>query len=397
MAKVLARDMVQRRKRRIGAGQRVVGQRVRNRRIRKGRSVPIRGPGKPVQNAKQQLMPVAAGNQVSSHQVSGMNFSRTEPAFNVAPESSQNGIVSPSESLLYLIPTNPQIFSAAASTAIQYQYYKWKSIDITYVPNAAYDSPGMITLAVIPSVTKAAETYATKDLQSMRDFTTFSAKTGAYFHIRPDMLNKTFISMGYEIEPYSEIDLTQQQYIQGVLALGFDGFTADTDGQVVGTLMVSYDVELIAPLSSSNPTTTSCEFSTYAPDLRTPVAATDAQVQAYLDKWNQPSFEFDAQPDNTTYLVKALYERPYVLAVHLAASTASPGTVTITGAADHFCTVTELDYHAFLGGAFKIFLVRPTRFGSTMGIKAHGAGDTDGYINYSIHHISNREVARLSL
>lgn len=399
LAKKLAQQMVQRRKNRIGAGQPVAFNGIRRRRIRRGRPLPIAPPNRPVQNSARTKMPVSSSMQMASHQVGVMPFSRTEPAFNVEAKSTQNGIISPSESLLYLIPTNPQIFSAAAGVAIQYQYYRWKYINISYVPNTAFDTSGMITLAVVPSVTKAAEIYQVSDLLQLRDYLTFSAKSGASFRITPDMLNKTFTKMGYEVEPYSDIDLTQQQYVQGVLAIGYDGFTSDTDDDIIGTLMVSYEVELIAPLSSTIPTTTTVDVHALCSDVTQSVDVganhTSTAVASYLSKWNQPSFLFE--PDgHTSYDVTARHRLPYLFTVAITPVSGSAGTPAYQATAVEHATIHSVDAQTGSNGAgYATWLIVPNRHNSVVNFSAAGTLANSARISYHCHYISPREVSRL--
>lgn len=247
LGKLTGAAIKKRRAARIARGQRVVGQRVRNRLLSAGVNLPI--PASSVQ-APQTIATMTRQSTV----VKDLTLTRTELVQTVAsPVATFQRVSVP------IMAGNEQWFPSLAAIASQYQFYRFKKVTATYTPVCSTDTVGQIALAFVPRYDTA------ESIQSMGEFLSYpSVKssvwdgTNVQVTATQNTLNQTYLKQGYVVANMQEADLNDEQLVQGVLVYAHDNTPAAST--MLGTIQLSYVVELIKPRTQVGATSAVCAY-----------------------------------------------------------------------------------------------------------------------------------------
>lgn len=152
---VMIRD---RRQGRINRGEKVWGQRIRDRRIRRGRPVPLHPNAAVSQQIPVRLATIDKVQQVDD----SSNLKKVESSkllLGVTTDITSHGVVYyEGQSNILIYPLNPMdatLFPTAFARASGYGYYTWESFSCSYEPTCAVDEAGIVGIAYTPDFATA--------------------------------------------------------------------------------------------------------------------------------------------------------------------------------------------------------------------------------------------------
>jgi len=241
---------------RINAGQVVIGQRWRNRRIRKGRWTPI-GYTNQQRNGLSKLSTqgVSLKNTTQSEYSSkvGQTVNKTELAFDVhvTPEGTIGNV-----SNYPLMASNTEIFKTLVSYAKQYQYFTIEKINVIYTTACDAQQPGVIYMGVVDSFdTLMSVQYYSAMVGSTR-YQQCNVYQTTQFAINKSDLNTQFTQQGCAFQDWTTAAEDNPMSCPGYLIFALDPATNPSDAYTdvkVGTITISYVVKLSKPRVDSEP------------------------------------------------------------------------------------------------------------------------------------------------
>jgi len=320
---------IARRKARVQAGQPVMFQRIRNRRIRLGKSLPIRANANTTSRVR--LAPVAVNKTVTQNTPESKRFIRTEMSFNL--NVMDNTALTP----MSIIATNDDLFSALPPEAAQYQYYKFEHLSFDYSPALGYDQNGLIAIGVAATYPAASATLVFSDIANLAHAKQFPARGEASFDITPAMMSQQYPG-GFTTTPYADlIDANTPTAIQGYLIFATQN-TGLAVGTILGTMTVSYSC-LLSKAQVQPAASQPAEF-----DLRVEPAAVATPFASFMTAYNalvkhpHEGFTFASGSANHLTITSRL-RRPFVINITGGATTAATPVVSIdsvTGGVTHW-------------------------------------------------------------
>lgn len=231
----------------IQRGEPVLGYRVRNNRIRKGRPVPISAPSK----AGVQMMSTAMPTAVQTQTTKRPNFSIKK----VVKVEYNKPILSTANSAPEPIPLNAMntdLFKSLPNIASQYQYYQFEDVTFNYVHSIDTQNPGLLGFGVAASSDTAHGCTTFDQMSGLSKYTTCNIFGNTTFSVNLQDFNQQFALQGCAIKPYEVTDDTDPQYTAGYLLLGEQNVTAAL-GTALGTLTISYRIRLLKEKVEQDP------------------------------------------------------------------------------------------------------------------------------------------------
>jgi len=233
-AKMAVKAIKTRRTRRINSGKKVAGQRVRNRLLQAGVDLPISAP-QAIANATVR----SADNTVKG-------FSKTEIAQDLITSSSWVAQLGGGALIIPVSAGNEEWFPSLASEATQFQFFKFKRIMVSYAPSVSTSQSGEIAFCVVATPETAESISQMSDIIGQA-----SVKSSVYDGTNSKMvitardMNQTYLKQGYRVVSEQEWIMDDQTMNQAYIVVGVQNCGAD--GTPMGTLQVSYDVDLLKP------------------------------------------------------------------------------------------------------------------------------------------------------
>lgn len=227
-----------RRVRRLRAGRRVAGWRIRNKLSAAGVPLPISAS----EVANVAVAPASVASAVLKPNMQTTIQSRTETTYQMSGSVDWSCTL-PSQCCI--VPMNSLFWPSLAQTASQNTFYKFTSITAQYVPTCGSATKGMIFLGVASTYGEALE--ATKgpiQIQGLQGSKSGAAWMNWSITWGPQVMNTQFTRQGYSIVPITDIEWSDPSTVQGFLMIGTQGFADDSP---VGRLDLSYTVKLFKP------------------------------------------------------------------------------------------------------------------------------------------------------
>jgi len=382
-ARQLARRGLNTRKSRINSGQVVMFQKIRNRRVRRGRRVAFGN--NPVKQTQNTVVPVAQAVQTYVNQDPTTILRRTEPAQALYSVAANNGVVGP-DSIYMVVPTNPKLCPALAPTAVNYQYYTFTSMTVRYTPNQAFDQEGMIAICPIPSTQSINDVSSYDQVVGAAHSVSSSTKVGFTFTVPKEWFNTTL--KRYAIVPYADLNNTAVDAIQGFLVWSTQGFNAEDDNKLYGTFTVTYQVKLMQHQlsTSSDPPGMHAEVNTVS--FETLAHALHEKLDEVNEVWRNPSFPFeDVHIGGDTRLqIHPLYKKPFFLILQADYPDGGTPNFTINEAGGYSqirFTRVQTILSQFL--SYHVYLIEPTGNSPTFQLVFDYTGTAAGASHAMIH------------
>jgi len=354
------KGIANRRRRRIRNGQRVFGQRIRNRMLRGGIPLPIRNrPYIPrVSGAAPDMVmaPVAAAASVPSINSQITRVQKTEMTVDVT------GSVA-FDSLLYPICAgDATAFPSCAALASQYNFFRFKWLKITYTPQCATSATGRIAIGVAPTRLAAEQCQSIADVSALQGAWSQNVWSGGCAVITQEHMNKQYLTQGYSIVDYENLNYNDPTQYQGIVVIGVEG-CADT--VIKGKLTIQYLVELLKAKVNDEGTAAMlfADSGTFAGGATstTDIIAGFGNGQNFT---NQTWWRWTRSGANTV-TITGVTRHPYIISVNTLSTATNIASMFSAAGVD--CVVTRivnqlLDHHAtpLASHAHQVYLVQPT-------------------------------------
>lgn len=282
---------------------------------------------------------------------------RSEQSLHVL--SAGPGALNPAPEMFGLYPGNTNIFIALPAISSQSTFFEWKELKIIYTPSCGTNTPGMIGMAVVPTVEQANGVPDYNALVGTNKNTYGDIYTKSTLLVHPQDLDKSFNLQGCKVATMADTPHAST-HVPGYLLIATSGVSAALN-TVMGTITVTYRCNLIKPVVDAE--TIEAPLSIRSADF---VASTD-WFAPLVTRFNTLKAAYSGhmpidlvRASATTGTVTFLTRKPCAILFHIGAATATnpymnyaPVCVGCT-----FTTTTAIS-GAINGGGTQVFFVKP--------------------------------------
>lgn len=236
VGQAIGRGIARRRARRAAAGPRGPRGRAapRRRRARAGR-----------RQGRASVRSYAAPAQVGGTQVASIATSQTIRRTEVATDVV--GHVNFTKSALALIPSDDVAFPSLSAASSQYQRFRFREINLRYVPSVGTSAKGEIAFAACTGVKIGDDVTTWDEIMSLPNAQSVTVWTANDARFRAANFNQQF-DKGWTITfPCNEVDMYDPTQCQGVVLYAVRGCDVANEGVRIGTIAVTYSCELMVP------------------------------------------------------------------------------------------------------------------------------------------------------
>lgn len=331
-----------RRQGRINQGVPVMGYRVRNRRLRRGKPLPMSRTG--IQQMSGQI-PSAVVTAQEKLPAEDLPIRRSEWSFDVLAPGTTTAAPEP----IALYPTNTQMFTSLNDLASQYQYFKWGRLCFSYTNCVTTTTSGQLGIGFAADSNTAAGITEFSRINSLPRNSIGVVYNPLGFSVGPSDFNKQFAMQGCAIEAWASTPETDPQYVPGYLVLGIDGCTAAKNTKL-GTMTVEYYIELkkekVDPEPKQSGLTCHCAVPTTA-------NLWEALMTKYGNQtWLQPDVIL-SQTSAQVLRVLANIKRTFNISFLVHGSSSAPGFTYASTDGTHVVTTTTSGYSTIITIAFR--------------------------------------------
>lgn len=240
-----------RRTRRIRAGKRVAGGRVRRRLLDLGVSLPIpEGAGPGIQMGTE-FAPRAVATKAVLTNLQSFNIRKTETGFPLISNTAAEFTSVPYNETgnLRIYPLNPRlndVFPGLAAMAGQAAYYRWNSITVAYTPQCGADTQGCVGVAFCPDYSTAKAVFNWATFSGLAKNQKQAAWGASCQLATTECFNTQFLTQGYKCVDPTAADYYDSASNQGFLLIGVTGCANNTT--TLGEITIGYNVTLLKPI-----------------------------------------------------------------------------------------------------------------------------------------------------
>lgn len=361
------------RKAKIAKGEPVLGYRVRDRRVRKGRPVAFAGPATRTGTQRMQgaryLTQAQSTAPPQKTQIKRLEYSL--PVY--GNESSDTG------QYIAVTPTNTYLCPSGQVLASQYQYYKWRCVNLRFEHSAATTFNGSIALGWTPNFQVTGNVTDFDQLSSLPGFCG-SLQEDHAFEALPRDFNQQFMSIqGCTVQDFSITKDSDPSLVPGYFMIALKGCTAaETD--VVGNIYVTYHVELIAPVVTDDPVSIPAQLTDGGGISATSDWFASLATKVALKTWTHHPVDL-ARVDATSGQITFGDRRTYL--VHFGGVFASLPTITFTGTDLAILRAKTTNYSTV--GQQNYLLVRAIKPGGFLKILNASSTNSNGVFSHVYH------------